>query len=56
MTRQTAHHQATHCTRPAIMTVIHDDKTRTISNDMIVQTLAKLTTPIKQTTPRRCVA
>ncbi|STZ03077.1 hypothetical protein [Moraxella equi] len=56
MTRQTAHHQATHCTRPAIMTVIHGDKTRTISNDMIVQTLAKLTMPITHATPKRYVA
>ncbi|MBE9578624.1 MULTISPECIES: hypothetical protein [Moraxella] len=56
MTRQTAHHQATHCTRPAIMTVIHGNRTRTISNDMIVQTLAKLTTPITHATPKRQVA
>ncbi|OPH34838.1 Uncharacterised protein [Moraxella lacunata] len=65
MTRQTAHdftaHHptislTTHGTRPAIMTVIHGDKTRAISNDMIVQTLTKLTTSITQATPRRQVA
>lgn len=60
MTCQITHHLATQLTcpitHPIIMTVIHDDKTFAISDEMIVQTLTKLTTPIALTQPKQHMA
>lgn len=56
MTCQITHHLATQLTHPIIMTVIHGDKTFTISDEMIVQTLTKLTTPIALTQPKQHMA